>query len=892
MYSIIKFVKRYNIKIFIFIILSFISIFFYLIYKYNNHYTYTKILSLNNSISNTNLSGKLYYWGLNIFEFLVHEIDPIRIYNKNKFDDPKTLNLKMSSSDLSDLNSQIKMFKNKGYIKDELNYWRKASLQFKKENYSINYKLHGTSVSPLINGNFNLRIRLKKNEKYLDNIRQFNLIRIYPESDENIPTVFLNNFASNFGLLSPMGETVILKINGVDIGFFYKQERHGKEWFERNEITNYSLLKTNDDWDKKNEIAHNSDFDLNEKNIEISGSGVNTDIALGSIKNLFDAIKENEVEKIFQLIDKEYFAKFLAFSALINDSHPITGDNLKYIYDFTNGKFKVLFRQESGKVFPINSKIEDFNSSLFDSNESYKNSLSHELFKIILNNNDFRLKRDFYLNELLKQKKNIIRQADYSYKQAYKILIHSNINLRHQKYLKVNFMKAINHNFYKIEKYLNYAKIYASIEKKDKTSVISIINDSFIPMRIKSIYYNEEKKVLPENPEFLIQSINLNNKIFNYPEKEITFNSNKKITKIEIENVVTKKLVLAEHIYLNQIKKFKISDKKNLFKSLKNNNILFEFDGVNLNIKKGNYLLTENVVVPSGIKTNIDKGTNFILKKDISILFKDDLFANGSKNEKITVKNFDKENPFGTFAIIGEENKSFVELSNFIIEGGSEQIIDGIVFLGQLSIHNAIVNISDSEINLSFSDDGSNIRNSNVKIISTIFKNNKFDALDLDFCNGQVIKNTFLSKGQKSNLGGDGIDLSGSNVIISDNIVKNFNDKGMSIGEKSKAIINQNFFEKNDIAVAVKDGSKVYMFKNEYKKNNLEFSMYIKKYAFEEPNIYLNSNEYQKSNKFEKLKDNESEFHNLKDGKIFFIKISDEEKFYRKFKNEVTTSRI
>ena len=92
MFSIIKFVKRYNIKIFIFIILSFISIFFYLIYKYNNHYTYTKILSLNNSISNTNLSGKLYYWGLNIFEFLVHEIDPIRIYNKNKFDDPKTLN--------------------------------------------------------------------------------------------------------------------------------------------------------------------------------------------------------------------------------------------------------------------------------------------------------------------------------------------------------------------------------------------------------------------------------------------------------------------------------------------------------------------------------------------------------------------------------------------------------------------------------------------------------------------------------------------------------------------------------------------------------------------------------------------------------------------------------
>ncbi len=453
-------------------------------------------------------------------------------------------------------------------------------------------------------------------------------------------------------------------------------------------------------------------------------------------------------------------------------------------------------------------------------------------------------------------------------------------------------MNAINQNFFKIEKYLNYAKIYASIEKKDNTSVISIINDSFIPMRIKSIYYNGEKKILPEDSKFLIQSINLNTKIFNYPEKEITFNSSKEITKIEVENVVTKQLILEEHIYLNQIKKFKISDNKNLFKSLKNNNILFEFDGINLNIKKGNYILTENVVVPSGIKTNIDKGTNFILKKDISILFKDDLFANGSKDEKITIKNFDQKSPFGTFAIMGDENKSIVKLSNFIIEGGSEQIIEGIVFLGQLSIHNAIVNISDSEINSSFSDDGSNIRNSNVQITNTIFKNNKFDALDLDFCNGQVFKNTFISKGQKSNLGGDGIDLSGSNVIISNNFVINFNDKGISIGEKSKAIINHNYFEKNDIAVAVKDGSKVYLFKNEYKNNDLEFSMYIKKYAFREPSIYLNSKEYQKSDKFDKLKEKESEFHNLKDGKIFFIKISDEEKFYQKFKNEITTSRI
>ena len=53
------------------------------------------------------------------------------------------------------------------------------------------------------------------------------------------------------GLLSPIRETVILKINGIRTGFFIKAERHGKEWFEKKQITNYSILKTNDDWDRK-----------------------------------------------------------------------------------------------------------------------------------------------------------------------------------------------------------------------------------------------------------------------------------------------------------------------------------------------------------------------------------------------------------------------------------------------------------------------------------------------------------------------------------------------------------------------------------------------------------------------------------------------------------------
>ena len=65
-------------------------------------------------------------------------------------------------------------------------------------------------------------------------------------------------------------------------------------------------------------------------------------------------------------------------------------------------------------------------------------------------------------------------------------------------------------------------------------------------------------------------------------------------------------------------------------------------------------------------------------------------------------------------------------LENFEIEGGSEAIVEGMVFLGQLSIHNSNVTILKSKINNSISDDGANIRNSNIEISNTVFNNNKF----------------------------------------------------------------------------------------------------------------------------------------------------------------------
>jgi hypothetical protein len=888
-----------RLKVFlIFIILTFLLFFSSVIYLFHQDTSYEKILKIKNSLGRETVIGKFYSFGFKIIRYASNKLDVAKVYYKIKNEEPASVNLQLSNEDVADMGSQIEVFIKKDFIKDELNYWRKAKLKKGNKEFKIKYKFNGTSVSSLKKGHSSFRIKFAKEQYYIDKIREFNLIKIYFDGDENIPTIIFNNLANKIGLLSPVGETTILKINGVTEGFYYKQERHGKEWFEKKQITNYSILKTNDDWDKKKR-GHQSDLDLNEKNIEISGTGVNTDIAVGGIKNLFDAINSKDIKKIFRLIDKDYFAKFLALSVLVNDNHAITGDNLKFIYDYTTGKFKVLFRQEGGIIIPIRANLENFNNAFFENNSSYKNAISHNLFKLILTDNDFRLKRDFYLNQVATNKKNIIKEAEKTYNNSYKNIIFSDLKLRHQKYLKNNFFNDLNNNFDKIDKYLNYVKIYVSKEKKENFSNLSLINDSYIPHRLKAIYFGKEKMDLKDRDEYLLSSIIVNKKKYDYAEKIINILSSKDITKIELENILTKRIIKQEHIYINKIKNYELTDQESLINSLEINNINYNFNGKELIIKKGNYILNKNIIVSPNVKTIIEKGTKFKLNKNISILIQGDLYAEGTEEEYISVSRHEKKSAFGTFAIIGKDNKIQVKLTNFIIEGGSEALIEGMVFLGQLSIHNSELQINNSKIMRSISDDGANIRNSYVEIFNTTFSDNKSDHLDLDFCSGKIANNIFISNenlkitdDNNIDFSGDGIDLSGSNIIIKNNKIINSKDKGLSIGEKSKVLVEKNYFEGNNTAIAIKDESTSYIVKNEYFNNDLNYSMYIKKFIFDKPNLYLNKNDY--TNEEIILLGEKKNIKNFQfdEGTIYFIDKLNQKSFYEQFKNEITSSRI
>ena len=85
------------------------------------------------------------------------------------------------------------------------------------------------------------------------------------------------------------------------------------------------------------------------------------------LSELFKSINNSDIYRIKELIDVDYLAKFLALHALANNSHSVVGDNLKYVYDHTLGKFPIIYRIEDS-INPISNSLENFNSSWFGYN--------------------------------------------------------------------------------------------------------------------------------------------------------------------------------------------------------------------------------------------------------------------------------------------------------------------------------------------------------------------------------------------------------------------------------------------------------------------------------------------------------------------------------------------
>ena len=166
--------------------------------------------------------------------------------------------------------------------------------------------------------------------------------------------------------------------------------------------------------------------------------------------------------------------------------------------------------------------------------------------------------------------------------------------------------------------------------------------------------------------------------------------------------------------------------------------------------------------------------------------------------------------------------------------------LKAIYLLGALSIHyNDKVSISDSIFTNNRADDGINIKNGFVTIKNSRFVENAFDQIDLDYCSGTIENSVFINSRPGDNNNQDGLDISGSKILVSNSQFYGLRDKGVSIGEETSAILYANSIEHNNTGVAVKDLSRVYFVDNAFIENKADINLFQKKNIFGGGHAYL-----------------------------------------------------
>ena len=773
-----------------------------------------------------------------------------------------SINITTSRDDIRKLNKQVEKSFQEGFHRDEWKTYRSVDVDFGELSIKkAKIKIHGTAITPILNGfsvleriklkllgaNSNnldkgigdlatsLKLKLPSNQFY-DGARRIILLSYFDDWDAT--SIGITKLAKKMGLVVSVPEVRQVFFNGYDAGLYLFYENFGKELLERNyAITNYSILKSNDVWDKSEGFKHTSSTDYTSFDKEQSGTRLTSEFALGKLETLFEAAFADDLSTVLSLLNIDDFAKISAIENLYGTSHSTAGDNLRYLYDSATGRFRLILRIEGGALDPgynngpMNSKdLTAFNDQVYKASGYGQNIV----FETLMKSKVFLEKRTDYLNYIKSNRKYIIGESLASVERLKNLNLGTSRENRRKINQSLRSIENLKNNIDAIEDFMGHQKVF--VTHNITNSALEILNNSNRKLRIVGIFKCDGEIYLFPTEQFLLPTFL---KKANFQPSIIPLPTELECVSNLIDgdsNQIDYKNFFINRKRLSDIQPIDSKTFQNIFDG--NVNI----DGDTWIIWAGDYFLEKDLYFPNEVSLVLKPGVKMHLGENVNILLRGNLTALGTENQNVTVQATNSDKPFGSFGVLGHRGaQKKVELSYFKISGGSEHIVNGVYFSGQMSTHYSDVYIRNSSFSQSKSDDGLNIKFGYVDITASVFHDNSFDAFDCDFCNGKVYSNKFKSTTVDVPLNGstDGLDLSGSDILVTNNDFFRFSDKAISVGENSTPTILKNSIYDSNIGVAVKDGSVAKLQGNVFVNNEQNYVSYVKKLMYGQPSIDL-----------------------------------------------------
>lgn len=507
-------------------------------------------------------------------------------------------------------------------------------------------------------------------------------------------------------------------------------------------------------------------------------------------KDLLEGLRQGEY-KASDVFDVDKLATFIALTNLFGGYHGLIWHNLRIYYN------------------PITNKLEPIS---FDSNSGLR------LTKML----EYPMsKNDTILQEKVLEKLKMVSNSDFI-----KELIANHAkeleNIEEGLYTEYNNqidydILAYNSNF--IKKRINPAVlITAGLLSYDKNLMkIEVNNVSGHSITIESLR-DQEGRVLSTNKS-AITIKEKSDTIVDFPlskyfvnafvskkNKKGAFQYPKDVQKLRVSHHITGVSITRDALIAPYSKNPNLDQSVAYYKKGRTPNFqefsfIEEQAGNILVFKEGAHQLAKDLIIPSGYTIHVSPGFSLDFKNDASLFSYATFMSNGTKEKPIKFYSSDSTGR-GIF-ISNAAQKSQVSYSVF--DNLSNPKSDIWEVSGAVNFHESEVAITHSSFINNRCEDGLNIIRSPFTMTDTIFEGTQSDAFDGDFVIGTLERCTFL------NAGNDGIDVSGSELVIKDIVIKNPSDKAISAGENS-TISGENIkVIGGEIGVVSKDLSKVHL---------------------------------------------------------------------------------
>ncbi len=750
-----------------------------------------------------------------------------------------------------------------GYLNDKNNEIQKIKFRLRGEN-ARNYALRKKSFKIKTS-----KKKLKNNYREIYYINPFdvNILKNY------IPFLF----AKELNILSPFSRLVELHTNDEYQGVYLEMYSTDELFLRNNQLMPTSIYKHSIDLGYKSSTPQTTAFMNGNLFFNQSVNNFDPQDNRFLLNTLLSNLNQNN-DNFKNFLDKEKWANYAVYRILSGDFHSNGFNNLKLNADNHIGKIQnVLW-----------DPITDTKTFKYKTN-SFLNYCTNIIDCNLTLDLNYRLKKIRILDEQINKKNTIDKIINILKKQEAKFtnsLSKDKNRLdtiqKNKEFLKEFFRPedTIKKEFNKIYLYLENNKFL--LEKLFKSKIDAKWN---LQNNILSVYINNFKPITEfkimsdQNIDYIFYDVNNNGvidkndlKIESIDKNTFKINLFSKITCLENRDFSK----CADKEGFNFSKHSFLLDGKDKDIIINDLSVFDEFNNYSYNLVKSSppkiffsnnkNFLYEKKLEPLIISTDqfinddiifdreviINPGVKFHLTKDKSIIFKDKLTMNGSVDNPIIFKAKDKDSYFGTVALLGKKLKGS-KLNNVVFENGSgTDKLENITFISMLSIHN-VNDIVLRNIKLKKNDKYDDlihiIYSKNIELDNIEISESKSDAIDID------ISDVKISNLKISNSKNDCLDLMMSKVEISYSNFVSCGDKGISVGEKSKILINNLEVSDSTVGIAAKDNSKVEAFNLKFNNNKTHIDSFNKnwQYGLKPSNVEISNSIFYKGNQKENL---------------------------------------